>query len=159
MSATPSLFPLSCVSVPLVCYPCLRLLFPFRVSLVDAAAFLPACMAVHLSYRPCKYHDCSPLTFVMLRCAGSSSLLLLLLIVCASLLLFVFCFESLSFLLILDLPAHPLLLSRCYPFLHVHTLALLLLLLAPCCLFVDLCLFTSFFVVFACACFFNLLFS
>ena len=35
------------VSVPLVCYTCLRLLFPFRVSLV-AAAFLPTCMCVSL---------------------------------------------------------------------------------------------------------------
>ena len=49
------------------------------------------------------YYDCSSLTDVILRCAGSSSLLLFISIVCASLLLFVFGFESLSFLFFVDL--------------------------------------------------------
>ncbi len=49
------------------------------------------------------YYDCSPLTAVILRCAGSSSLMLFISIVCASLLLFVFGFESLSFLFFVDL--------------------------------------------------------
>ena len=86
------------------------------MSLVAAAAFLLACLHVRLSYRPCINHDCSPLTAVTLMCAGSSSLLLLLMLVCASLLLFVFCFESLSFLLV-DLACTSLATISLLPFL------------------------------------------
>ncbi len=75
-----------------------------------------------LSCRPCMFYICPPLTAVILRCAGSSSLLLFISIVCASLLLFVFGFESLSFLFFVDLACTFLAAISLLPLLsHAHS--------------------------------------